>query len=1171
MRANGTSNRRQWSILLTVWFGYLAIQSASSQTPDDFNTNYNVGPVYALAIQTDGRVLAAGPNYSIVRLNTDGTKDSGFYVAVDDTATGSPFVTSLLIQPDGKTLVGGGFNSLGGLSRARLGRITADGTVEAGFNPGANATVEVLALQADGKILVGGRFTTLAGQPRTNIARLSAEGVLEAGFSPAAIVGTSSGQVFSLAVQGDGKILVGGWFTSLGGQPRNYLGRLNPDGSLDGGFDPGANNSVLAMAVQADGKILVGGEFTSLAGAPRNFIGRLNTDGSLDTNFNPTAGGVVEAFTLQADGKIVVGGSFTNLAGQSRNYIGRLNADGTPDLGFDPGADNFTASGLQTDGKILVAGGFSILGGLPRFFLGRLNNTGPATQNLIRSGSDITWLRGGSSPEIWRAAFDHSPDGVTWNSVGDGTRIPGGWQLTNVVLSPGGTLRARGQVAAMRRNASGWVVETLIGAPIFVNQPASQISNFGMTASFSVVAGGPAPLSYQWLKDGIPLADATGVAGSLTPDLTLTSVTKLTEGEYRVVITNSSGSITSAVATLTVIDPVITGQSIGGYREVGQSATFTVTAAGTGLSYQWSKNGSPLPQATNPSLSLTNLQLSDAGTYRAVVTGTFGSVTSILGTLTVNAAGLDTNFNANVNGWVSPVLVQTDGKIIFGGGFTTVGGQSRGRVARVNTNGVLDTTFANPNANDDVYALALQPDGKFLVGGEFTTLGGQTRYALGRLNTNGTLDATFSTTVFNPAPYPQPTTSYRAQAILLQSDGKIIVGGRATTTFNGQTLIGGFLLRLNTNGVSDPSFSTGGVSGGPVTSLAWQPDGKILVGGMFSTVGGQTRNRIARLEANGALDLNFNPGLAAPSGINPIPLAMLVQPDGKIIVGGAFTTIAGQTQTNLARLYENGSWDDTFRPVLGGATYPDVQTVVLQADGRILVGGFFNSLNGVTQARLGRLNADGTLDISFNPGANSTVYGLALQPDGRVLVTGFFFQLAGQARSYFARLNNTEPALQSLSYRNNTVAWSRGGASPEVWRTTLESSTNGTNWVWLGDGTRGNSDWQFIASALPPGGWVRARGFCAGGGYNAASWFAESRLRIVPGIMADDDQFGFQPNFFTFNLSAPSGAMVVVEASTNLVQWSPIATNLVGGTGILLFQDLQTGLYPGRFYRARFP
>ena len=170
--------------------------------------------------------------------------------------------------------------------------------------------------------------------------------------------------VYSLAVQADGKILVGGYFTTLGGQTRNYLGRLNPDGTLDTGFNPGANSYVYSLAVQADGKILVGGVFSTLGGQTRNGIGRLNPDGTLDTAFNPGAnGGSVDSLAVQADGKILVGGQFTTLGGQTRNRIGRLNPDGTLDTAFNPGANSsVTSLAVQADGKILVGGAFTTLG-----------------------------------------------------------------------------------------------------------------------------------------------------------------------------------------------------------------------------------------------------------------------------------------------------------------------------------------------------------------------------------------------------------------------------------------------------------------------------------------------------------------------------------------------------------------------------------------------------------------------------------------------------------------------------------------------------------------------------------------------------------------------------------------------------------------------------------------
>ena len=140
--------------------------------------------------------------------------------------------------------------------------------------------------------------------------------------------------------------------------------------ALDG-FDPGANNTVEALAVQADGKILVGGEFTTLGGGgtgttTRNHIGRLNPDGTVDTGFDPGANGTIFDLAVQADGKILVVGDFTTLGGGGtgnalRNKIGRLNADGTLDTSFNPGANAFVLTvALQADGKILVGGGFKI-------------------------------------------------------------------------------------------------------------------------------------------------------------------------------------------------------------------------------------------------------------------------------------------------------------------------------------------------------------------------------------------------------------------------------------------------------------------------------------------------------------------------------------------------------------------------------------------------------------------------------------------------------------------------------------------------------------------------------------------------------------------------------------------------------------------------------------------
>jgi uncharacterized delta-60 repeat protein len=262
----------------------------------------------------------------------------------------------------------------------------------------------------------------------------------------------AGGSVYCLALQADDAILLGGAFSSLGGQPRNGLGRLLPDGNLDATFNPGGS-SVYALAVQADGKIVVGGFFSTLAGQVRAGIGRINADGTLDTTFNPGAvaniDGGFRTLAVQADGRILVGGNFQYsvpiIGGLSVNYLGRLNSDGTFDLNFKPGTAGYVqCSALQPDGKALIGGSFTRLGGQNRYYLGRLNSTYLATQALGRAGSTITWLTGGTAPEVWRVAFDISTNGVDWSNLGCGTRVPAGWTMDGSDIPPDATVRARG-------------------------------------------------------------------------------------------------------------------------------------------------------------------------------------------------------------------------------------------------------------------------------------------------------------------------------------------------------------------------------------------------------------------------------------------------------------------------------------------------------------------------------------------------------------------------------------------------------------------------------------------------------------------------------------------------------------------------------------------------------
>ena len=667
---------------------------AIPSTLDSFNPGAN-GSVYCTAVQADGKILAGGQftllggqsRTNIGRLNADGTLDTNF----NPEASGT--VNSLAVQTDGKILAGGQFTTLGGQSRAYIGRLNADGTLDTNFNPGASSYVYSLALQADGKILVGGQFTTLGGQSHSRIGRLNADGTLDTNFNP--VAGT---YVYSLALQADGKILVGGRFATLGGQSHSRIGRLNADGTLDTSFNPGATiyNDlpcyVYSLAVQADGKILVGGQFTGLNGQNCTNIGRLNADGTLDYNFYPGAlhGLAVYSLAVEADGGILVGGQFTALGGQSCTNIGRFNADGTLDNNFYPGANNTVYSlAVQADGKILAGGAFTTLGGQSRTNIGRLIPTVPATQSLTFDGSTINWQRSGSSPEVWRTSFDGATNGTSWMALGAGTRVAGGWQLTGLAWPTNASLRARGFVTGGEYNGSGWFVETMTGPPIITNQPINQTVLVGGTATFTVLADGTPALSYQWNFNG------TNISGATNTTLTLTNVQLIQTGNYAVQVSNAFGSVLSSNTVLTVgLPPTITVQPTNQTAAVGGTAIFLVMADGTPtLSYQWNFNGTNLAWATNTSLIITNVQPCQAGNYAVLVTNVFGSSFSSNATLTVTLNHLTWNQIPSPRFVNTPIAVTLQARDATNGLFTNF----TGTVLLGSTNGVAVTPPVSGN------------------------------------------------------------------------------------------------------------------------------------------------------------------------------------------------------------------------------------------------------------------------------------------------------------------------------------------------------------------------------------------------------------------------------------------------------------------------------------------
>ncbi|MEM6321521.1 MAG: delta-60 repeat domain-containing protein, partial [Bacteroidota bacterium] len=165
---------------------------------------------------------------------------------------------------------------------------------------------------------------------------------------------------------------------------------------------------------------------------------------------------------------------------------------------------------------------------------------------------------------------------------------------------------------------------------------------------------------------------------------------------------------------------------------------------------------------------------------------------------------------------------------------------------------------------------------------------------------------------------------------------------------------------LSQDGSLDTSFDPGSGTNATVQSVAVQSDGKVLIGGDFTTVNGTSRARIARLNADGSLDTSFDPG----SGTNGDVQSVAVQSDGKVLIGGFFTTVDGTGRRRIARLNADGSLDTSFDP--GSGTNATVQSVAVQSDGKVLIGGDFTSVDGTSRNSIARLNADGSLDTSFD-------------------------------------------------------------------------------------------------------------------------------------------------------------------------------------------------------------
>ena len=352
--------------------------------------------------------------------------------------------------------------------------------------------------------------------------------------------------------------------------------------------------------------------------------------------------------------------------------------------------------------------------------------------------------------------------------------------------------------------------------------------------------------------------------------------------------------------------------------------------------------------------------------------------------------------------------VLSDGKVLVAGEFTAYYGEYCPGLARVLSTGDVDRDFVcDGYLNAGVRAMALKRTAK-------RSWAGTSRWPArprGRTSPGLTWPAAWTR-----RSRTAPCSTARSTQWPRKADGKFIVGGDFTST---QPVPRTRIARVQGDGTLDASFNPGVGANGVVYAVAVQADGKIVIGGTFTSVGGTARTRIARLNADGTVDATFVPTTGCDGDVRTVA----IQADGRVVIGGDFTNVNSVSRPRIARLNTNGTLDATFNP--GAGFDAMVTSALVQPDGRIVTGGLFTAFSGVARFHIARLATNGTLDATFNPGTgfDGHVLALARQADGRLVAAGMFTHFNAASRSGVARLTATGALDPTFDPGVGIVGW----------------------------------------------------------------------------------------------------------------------------------------------------
>lgn len=809
------------SALFFSVFCFININAAPGDLDSTFNTSGfvktsigdDIDGINSTAVQSDGKILAVGYSFkgtdydfSVVRYNSDGTLDvtfDGDGKVLTPVGAKNDFAYSVAIQPDGKIVVAGISNN-GTNDDFAVIRYKANGSLDTTFDVdgklttaigGGNDVANTVLIQSDGKIVVAG--TAVVSNIDFAIARYNTDGSLDTTFDTdgklTTAIGSGSDFGYGAAIQSDGKIVLAGY--GVIGSTNDFIAaRYNADGSLDTSFDGdgkasvavGASNDfAYAVTIQTDGKIVIAGDFNN--GANSDFaVVRLNTSGSLDTAFGSggkatTAIGAgfdgANAVSIQADGKIFAAGVSHN--GTNNDFaVVRFGSNGILDTSFDvdgkvttPIGTSFSfakSAAIQTDGKIIAAGNSNNPLNTD-FALIRYTPTGSLDTTFNGSGKLIT-RELGTKGELKAIAIQT-----------DGKIVAAGNSYSGVNYD----------FALVRYNSNGSVDTTFAGGKVTTlvgssddgaNAVAVQVDGKIIAAGFSNTSGGSVLAVVRYNIDG-----------SLDTSFD-------TDG---IVTTSFGGTINQAYAVSIQTDGkiVAVGSGFNGSNEDFAVARFNSDGS---LDTTFDTDGRVTTAVGTGHDEAFALQIQTDG--KIVTAGYSFAANKDIAVVRYNANGsLDTTFDSDgkVTTAIGPaaddansVAIQPDGKIIVGGSSNT-GTKSNFAIVRYNSDGSLDTSFdtdgkvttAIGTSTDYISSIGLESDGKIVAAGTTFVTSLSYDFALARYNANGSLDNTAfaenQQNLFGTGGIVKTDlgTSDGAAAVAIQSNGRIVVGGRSDGQF----------------------------------------------------------------------------------------------------------------------------------------------------------------------------------------------------------------------------------------------------------------------------------------------------------------------------------------------------------------------------------------------------